>query len=106
MAPSLQTQDPSLFTLGTAGSAQSSETQSSSLLFKLGSMKPPKRPLRTVTPGDGFGVGKLGREEPDSGSKYAPPASKWTLSLAQSVLSACTNYLKVYFYISNKLFCV
>lgn len=71
MAPSLQTQDPSLFTLGTAGSAQSSETQSSSLLFKLGSMKPPKRPLRTVTPGDGFGVGKLGREEPDSGSKYA-----------------------------------
>lgn len=70
MAPSLQTQDPSLFTLGTAGLAQSSETQSSSLLFKLGSMKPPKRPLRAVTPGDGFGVGKLGREEADSGSKY------------------------------------
>ena len=61
MAPSLQSQDPSSFTVGT------SETQSSALLFNL--MKPPKRPLRTVTPGDGFGVGRLGVDETDSGSK-------------------------------------
>ena len=61
MAPSLQSQDPSSFTLG------SSETQGSSLLFNL--MKPPKRPLRAVTPGDGFGVGRLGVDETDSGSK-------------------------------------
>lgn len=74
MAPSLQTQDPSLFTLGSVQSSPS-DTQSS-LLFKLGSMKPPKRPLRAVTPGDGFGVGRLGKEEPDSGSKPAELSEK------------------------------
>lgn len=73
MAPSLQSMDPSLFTLGSSGAAQSTagETQSSSLLFKLASMKPPKRPLRAVIPGDGFGVGRLGTEETDSESKDA-----------------------------------
>jgi DNA-dependent protein kinase catalytic subunit len=59
MAPSAQSQDPSSFNVG------SGETQSSSLLFNL--MKPPKRPLRAVTPGDGFGVGRLGVDETDSG---------------------------------------
>ena len=62
MAPSLQSQEPSLFTMGSAGG--SGETQSSSLLFNL--MRPPKRPFRAVTPGDGFGMGRLGGDETDS----------------------------------------
>ena len=68
MAPSIQSQEPT-FTMGSAGPSQAetgAETQSS-LLFK---MKPPKRPLRAVRPGDGFGKGRLKTEETDSGSKY------------------------------------
>lgn len=68
MAPSLQSQDASLFSFGSADSK--SETQSSSLLFNL--MKPPKRPLRAVTPGDGFGVGRLGGDETDTASMLKP----------------------------------
>ena len=70
MAPSVQSQEPS-FTMGSAGPSQSEtgpETQSS-LLFKMATMKPPKRPLRKVVPGDGFGKGRLKTEETDSGSK-------------------------------------
>ena len=72
MAPSLQSQEPGSFTVGSTGSVQSGsgETQASSLLFKLASMKPPKRSLRTAMPGDGFGVGRLKTEETDSGSMY------------------------------------
>ena len=62
MAPSLQSLEPGSDSAGSGG-----ETQSSSLLFNL--MRPPKRPLRAVRPGDGFGVGTLGRDEPDSPSK-------------------------------------
>ena len=65
MAPSLQSQDTSLFSVGSADSK--SQTQPSSLLFNM--MKPPKRrPLRAVTPGDGFGVGRLGKDETDTAS--------------------------------------
>ena len=59
MAPSLQSQDPS-FTIGSVEGTQpstSSESLQSSLLFS--KMKPPKRPLRAIGLGDGFGKERL-----------------------------------------------
>ena len=72
MAPSVQSLDPSS-SLAPDPSASATETQPSSLLFSL--MRPPKRPLRPVRPGDGFGVGRLGMDEPDSASKSTQTTS-------------------------------
>lgn len=60
MAPSLQSQDAS-FTMGTADPPSQ---DSSSLLFNVPKMRPPKRPLRPV--GDNFGKGTLGAKDTSS----------------------------------------
>ena len=63
MTPSLQSLDPS-FTMGTGGGTQSSSTSASesSLLFSK-MMRPPKRPLRAIRPGEGFGKERLKPDE-------------------------------------------
>jgi DNA-dependent protein kinase catalytic subunit len=63
MAPSLQSLEPGSLAPASSGETQSS---SSSLLFNL--MRPPRRPLRPVRAGDGFGVGTLGADQTDSAS--------------------------------------
>ena len=68
MAPSLQSLEP-----GSLAPSSGGETQSSSLLFNL--MRPPKKPLRAVRPGDGFGVGTLGTDETDSACESIIPYS-------------------------------
>ncbi|CAI8051260.1 DNA-dependent protein kinase catalytic subunit [Geodia barretti] len=64
MAPSLQSLEPGSLTPASGGETQSSS--SSSLLFN--PMRPPRRPLRPVRAGDGFGVGTLGADQTDSAS--------------------------------------
>ena len=59
MAPSLQSLDP-----GSLSGGETQSSSSSSLLFNL--MRPPRRPLRPVRAGDGFGVGTLGADQTDS----------------------------------------
>ena len=63
MTPSLQSLDPS-FTMGTGGGTQSSSTSASesALLFSK-MMRPPKRPLRAIRPGEGFGTERLKPDE-------------------------------------------
>ena len=65
MAPSLQSLEPGSLAPASSGETQSS---SSSLLFNL--MRPPRRPLRPVRAGDGFGVGTLGADQTDSACEH------------------------------------
>ena len=66
MAPSLQSLEPGSLTPASGGETQSSS--SSSLLFN--PMRPPRRPLRPVRAGDGFGVGTLGADQTDSACEH------------------------------------
>ena len=61
MTPSLQSLDPS-FTMGTGGGTQSTSASESALLFSK-MMRPPKRPLRAIRPGEGFGTERLKPDE-------------------------------------------
>ena len=62
MTPSLQSLDPS-FTMGTGGGTQSSSTSASESALLFSKMRPPKRPLRAIRPGEGFGKERLKPDE-------------------------------------------
>lgn len=68
MTPSLQSLYPS-FTMGTGGGTQSTSASESSLLFSK-MMRPPKRPLRAIRPGEGFGEERL---KPDETASLGQP---------------------------------